>query len=89
MINRSKLDRYTRIRPRPHGSPPHTRHTKPQVDMIDESLKFAGVAPGSKLRTAVDVGCGIGGSSRHIVSHVDKEWMFVCDPDPATTVARG
>ncbi len=36
--------------------------------MIDESLKFAGVAPGTKLRTAVDVGCGIGGSSRHIVS---------------------
>lgn len=36
--------------------------------MIDESLKFAGVGEGgSKPRTAVDVGCGIGGSSRHIV----------------------
>jgi tocopherol O-methyltransferase len=36
----------------------------PQVDMIDESLAFAGV---SSAKRAVDVGCGIGGSSRHIV----------------------
>lgn len=45
-----------------------------QVDMIDESLKFAGITRGSKIRTAVDVGCGIGGSSRHIVrrSCVDR-----------------
>lgn len=36
--------------------------------MIDETLRWAGVeADGARApRTAVDVGCGIGGSSRHI-----------------------
>ena len=34
-----------------------------QVDMIDEVLNFAGVTAASRV---VDVGCGIGGSSRHI-----------------------
>ena len=32
--------------------------------MIDEALKFGGA---ENIKTAVDVGCGIGGSSRHIV----------------------
>lgn len=35
-----------------------------QIDMIEESLRWAGVENVSKM---VDVGCGIGGSSRHIV----------------------
>jgi len=35
-----------------------------QIDMIEESLKWAGVDSVSRM---VDVGCGIGGSSRYIV----------------------
>lgn len=35
-----------------------------QIDMIEETLKWAGVDKSPK--TMVDVGCGIGGSSRHI-----------------------
>lgn len=53
-----------------HGYYPGGRdrsdHRQAQVDMIDNALAWAGVdaehAPGSML----DVGCGIGGSSRHI-----------------------
>jgi tocopherol O-methyltransferase len=40
-----------------------TDHQQAQIDMIDEILKWAG-ADGAK--EMVDVGCGIGGSSRHI-----------------------
>eukprot|EP01025_Chloroclados_australasicus_P044773 TRINITY_DN4879_c0_g1_i14.p1 TRINITY_DN4879_c0_g1~~TRINITY_DN4879_c0_g1_i14.p1 ORF type:complete len:266 (-),score=35.27 TRINITY_DN4879_c0_g1_i14:191-988(-) len=34
-----------------------------QIEMIEEVLKWAGV---ESVRNALDVGCGIGGSSRHI-----------------------
>jgi len=40
-------------------------HKEHQIDMIDHSLDWAGV-DGSKVKSMVDVGCGIGGSSRHI-----------------------
>ena len=40
-----------------------TDHKQAQVDLIDEVLKWAGVDKATKV---VDVGCGIGGSSRHI-----------------------
>ena len=47
-----------------------TDHVQAQIDLIDEVLKWGGVPePGSGgfLPTkVVDVGCGIGGSSRHI-----------------------
>lgn len=43
-----------------------TDHVQAQIDLIDEVLKWAGV---EKAPTSViDVGCGIGGSSRHIAS---------------------
>ena len=38
--------------------------------MIDESLKFAGV---TSVKKGVDVGCGIGGSSRYISRKFDAE----------------
>eukprot|EP00546_Thalassionema_frauenfeldii_P000622 CAMPEP_0178936130 /NCGR_PEP_ID=MMETSP0786-20121207/24996_1 /TAXON_ID=186022 /ORGANISM="Thalassionema frauenfeldii, Strain CCMP 1798" /LENGTH=332 /DNA_ID=CAMNT_0020614487 /DNA_START=79 /DNA_END=1077 /DNA_ORIENTATION=- len=41
-----------------------TDHQQAQVDLIDEVLKWADVTSAKKV---VDVGCGIGGSSRHIV----------------------
>lgn len=37
-----------------------------QVVMIDQSLSYAGV---TGVKSAVDVGCGVGGSSRHIVGY--------------------
>lgn len=40
-----------------------TDHKQAQVDMIDQVLKWAQVKNASKV---VDVGCGLGGSSRHI-----------------------
>lgn len=40
-----------------------TDHQQAQIDLIDEVLKWAKV---DQVTKAVDVGCGIGGSSRHI-----------------------
>ena len=40
-----------------------TDHTQAQVDLIDEVLKWGEV---ESAKNVVDVGCGIGGSSRHI-----------------------
>jgi len=45
--------------------PTRTDHKQAQIDLIDEVLKWANVKPGSG-NSMVDVGCGIGGSSRHI-----------------------
>lgn len=44
-----------------------TDHQQAQVDLIDEVLKWAGVPQNENSpQNCVDVGCGIGGSSRHI-----------------------
>lgn len=43
-----------------------TDHVQAQIDLIDEVLKWSGVDDGAPPATVVDVGCGIGGSSRHI-----------------------
>lgn len=43
-----------------------TDHIQAQIDLIDETLKWAGVDDGKPPKKVVDVGCGIGGSSRHI-----------------------
>ena len=40
-----------------------TDHVQAQIDLIDEVLKWAGA---ENATSVVDVGCGIGGSSRHI-----------------------
>jgi len=42
-----------------------TDHVQAQIDLIDEVLKWSGVEDATSV---VDVGCGIGGSSRHIAS---------------------
>ena len=47
----------------PEGKP-RKDHAQAQVDMIDKSLEWAGVD--GPVRRVVDVGCGIGGSSRHM-----------------------
>lgn len=44
-----------------------TDHVQAQIDLIDEVLKWSGVDDGEPPKRVVDVGCGIGGSSRHIV----------------------
>ena len=43
-----------------------TDHKQAQIDLIDEVLKWAGVDDANPPKSIVDVGCGIGGSSRHI-----------------------
>ncbi|EJK73048.1 hypothetical protein THAOC_05352, partial [Thalassiosira oceanica] len=48
-----------------------TDHQQAQVDLIDEVLKWSGADDGEPPRKVVDVGCGIGGSSRHIASKYD------------------
>jgi tocopherol O-methyltransferase len=45
-----------------------TDHVQAQVDLIDEVLKWANAEDAT---SAVDVGCGIGGSSRHIARKFD------------------
>lgn len=45
-----------------------TDHVQAQIDLIDQVLKWAGV---EAARQVVDVGCGIGGSSRHIARKYD------------------
>ncbi|KAL3161706.1 hypothetical protein ABBQ38_008805 [Trebouxia sp. C0009 RCD-2024] len=42
---------------------PSKSNLEAQIDMIDESLRWAGIDQATEM---VDVGCGIGGSSRHI-----------------------
>jgi len=46
------------------GGVPRTDHAQAQVDMVDKSLEWAGVE--GPVTRVVDVGCGIGGSSRHM-----------------------
>ncbi|KAL3698310.1 hypothetical protein R1sor_012386 [Riccia sorocarpa] len=43
-------------------------HVQAQIRMIDESLQWAGISEDEDIRptSIVDVGCGIGGSSRHL-----------------------
>jgi len=57
-------------------------HARAQVDMIDEALKFAGItdegSSKTKIKKMLDVGCGIGGSSRHIARR------FQCDAEGIT-----
>ncbi|GMH40163.1 hypothetical protein BSKO_08067 [Bryopsis sp. KO-2023] len=43
---------------------PPKSNLQAQIDLMDESLEWAGVKEVQKM---VDVGCGIGGSSRHII----------------------
>lgn len=46
----------------PQGAPPKS-NAQAQIDMIEETLRWAGATSATSM---VDVGCGIGGSSRHI-----------------------
>ena len=47
-----------------------TDHIQAQIDLIDEVLKWGNV---TEANSVVDVGCGIGGSSRHIARKFDCE----------------
>jgi tocopherol O-methyltransferase len=44
-----------------------TDHVQAQIDLIDEVLRWGNVTDDAPPIAVVDVGCGIGGSSRHIV----------------------
>jgi tocopherol O-methyltransferase len=47
-----------------------TDHVQAQIDLIDEVLKWADAKDATSV---VDVGCGIGGSSRHIARKFDSK----------------
>jgi tocopherol O-methyltransferase len=47
------------------GGKPRKDHVQAQVDMVDATLSWAGV---SAVTRCLDVGCGLGGSSRHIAT---------------------
>jgi len=55
----------------PEGREPKD-HQQAQVDMVDESLAWAGVNEAPPTGAFLDVGCGIGGSSRHIARKYGK-----------------
>ncbi|KAF7131834.1 hypothetical protein RHSIM_Rhsim09G0214000 [Rhododendron simsii] len=50
-------------------------HRSAQIRMIEESLRFAGVSedPMKRPNSVVDVGCGIGGSSRYIARKYEAQ----------------
>ncbi|XP_010439382.1 PREDICTED: tocopherol O-methyltransferase, chloroplastic-like [Camelina sativa] len=52
-------------------------HREAQIRMIEESLRFSGVTTDEeeekKIKKIVDVGCGIGGSSRYLASKFGAE----------------
>ncbi|KAK8593864.1 hypothetical protein V6N13_042580 [Hibiscus sabdariffa] len=50
-------------------------HRAAQIRMIEESLRFAGITdePEKQPKTIVDVGCGIGGSSRYLARKFGAE----------------
>nr|XP_016489188.1 PREDICTED: tocopherol O-methyltransferase, chloroplastic-like isoform X1 [Nicotiana tabacum]XP_016489195.1 PREDICTED: tocopherol O-methyltransferase, chloroplastic-like isoform X2 [Nicotiana tabacum] len=52
----------------PQSSVSLSDHRAAQIRMIEEALRFASVSddPAKKPRSIVDVGCGIGGSSRYL-----------------------
>ena len=51
--------------PTPHEA---KSHTQAQVDMVDAVLEFAQVEKKTPPKTVLDVGCGIGGSTRHLAN---------------------
>ncbi|KAG7585776.1 SAM-dependent methyltransferase gTMT-type [Arabidopsis thaliana x Arabidopsis arenosa] len=55
-------------------------HREAQIRMIEESLRFAGVTDEEeekKIKKVVDVGCGIGGSSRYLASKFGAECIGI------------
>ncbi|VVB11284.1 unnamed protein product [Arabis nemorensis] len=53
-------------------------HREAQIRMIEESLLFAGVTTEEqRIKRVVDVGCGIGGSSRYLASKFGAECIGI------------
>lgn len=52
-------------------------HQQAQIDMCDETLSWAGVDAGAPPARVLDVGCGIGGSSRHIARKYGGEGVGI------------
>ncbi|XVE90386.1 hypothetical protein DITRI_Ditri20bG0073500 [Diplodiscus trichospermus] len=52
-----------------------SEHRAAQIRMIEESLRFAGISedPAKRPTRIVDVGCGIGGSSRYLARKYDAK----------------
>lgn len=54
-------------------------HREAQIRMIEESIRFAGVTEEDekRIKRVVDVGCGIGGSSRYLASKFGAECIGI------------
>ncbi|TYI89516.1 hypothetical protein E1A91_D03G061400v1 [Gossypium mustelinum] len=59
----------------PNSNVSGSDHPAAQIRMIEESLRFAGITddPAKQPKTIVDVGCGIGGSSRYLARKFGAE----------------
>ena len=67
-----------------HGYYPNgekKNHKQAQVDMVDGVLAWAGVDE-QKPTSVLDVGCGIGGSTRHIVRKYGCTCLLYTSPSP-------
>ena len=51
-----------------YDPPDRTDHQQAQIDMVDKLLDFASIPDDSAITKIVDVGCGLGGSTRHLAS---------------------
>jgi ubiquinone/menaquinone biosynthesis C-methylase UbiE len=47
----------------------HTDHIQAQIDLIDKVLEWSTINS-TTIEKVADVGCGIGGSSRHLANKV-------------------
>lgn len=56
-----------------------------QIDMIEKVLSWAGITDVSRM---VDVGCGIGGSSRCALTTTNGQLHCSCEPVPSSGAAR-
>ncbi|KAE8679027.1 Tocopherol O-methyltransferase [Hibiscus syriacus] len=69
-------------------------HRAAQIRMIEESLRFAGISEdqGKKPKRIVDVGCGIGGSSRYLAKKYGAQCQGITlspvQADRANALAR-
>ncbi|KAI5055561.1 hypothetical protein GOP47_0029082 [Adiantum capillus-veneris] len=72
------------------GAPLKADHKQAQIRMIEESLKWAGISEDSgNLQKIIDVGCGIGGSSRHLARKYGAEVVGITlSPQQAKRATR-
>lgn len=75
----------------PRKAAQSVNHREAQIRMIEESLKWAGISEEgeTKPQRIIDVGCGIGGSSRHLARKYGAEVIGITlSPRQASRAAK-